>query len=48
MLQSGGGKSVVVHKWADWLHNPYRLGGPQHFKVGDKIRSGPHMGGLTT
>ena len=27
-LQSGGGKSEVAHKWARWLHNPYRLGGP--------------------
>ena len=32
----------VADKWAHWLHNPCRLGGgPQPFKVGDKIKSGP-------
>ena len=24
------------HKWADWVHNPYRQGGPQHFRAGPK------------
>ena len=23
-----GAKSQVAHKWARWLHNPCRLGGP--------------------
>ena len=23
-----GTKSKVAHKWADWLHNPCRLGDP--------------------
>ena len=41
-----GTKSVVAHKWADWLHNPRRLGGPQCFKAGDKISNGPQVGGL--
>ena len=36
-----GTKSEVAHKWANWLHKPCRLGGPQRFKAGDKIRSGP-------
>ena len=27
---------------------PCHLGGPQRFKVGDKIRSGPHVGRLAT
>ena len=26
MLQSGGTKSEVAHKWAQWLHNPCCLG----------------------
>ena len=26
-LQSGGAESEVAHKWARWLHNPYRPGG---------------------
>ena len=57
----------MAHKWADWLHNPYRLGGPQcwptnghighitlaargpqRFTTGNKISSGPQMGGLAT
>ena len=25
---------MVAHKWARWLHNPYRLSGPQRFKAG--------------
>ena len=36
-----GTKHVVAHKWAWWLHNTRRMGGNQHFKGGDKIRSGP-------
>ena len=30
-----GTKSEVDHKWAQWLHNPCRPGGPQHFRAGD-------------
>ena len=33
-------------KWAVWLHNLCRLGGPQRFRAGDKIGSGPRVGGL--
>ena len=43
-----GTKSVVAHKWADWLNNPCRLGGPQRFTSGDKISIGPQMGRLAT
>ena len=32
----------MAHKWANWLHDPCRLGGPQRFKAGDKITSAPH------
>ena len=44
-LQSGGNnqkwkQSEVTRKWARWLHNPYLLGGPQHFRAGETIRSG--------
>ena len=41
-----GTKSEVAHKWAEWLHNPSRVGIPQHFRVRDKIRNARHMGGL--
>ena len=40
-LQSEGAKSEVAHKWARWLHNLCRLGGPYRFTAGGKIRSGP-------
>ena len=30
----------MAHKWARWLHNPCRLGGPHRFKAGGRIRSG--------
>ena len=35
-----GTQSQVANKWAGWLHNPFRLRCPQHFRAGDKIRSG--------
>ena len=34
----------MAHKWATWLHNPYRLGGPDRFRARGKIRSGPQVG----
>ena len=37
-------KSEVAHKWARWLHNPCRLGAPNRFTVGDKVRSDPQVG----
>ena len=43
-----GAKSEVAHKWARWLHQPYRLGDLQRFKAGGKIRSGPYMGKVAT
>ena len=49
-LQSrgGGGGSEVAHKWARWLHNPRRLGGPHRVKAGGKIGSGPQVGKVAT
>ena len=34
----------MAQKWAGWLHNPCRLGGPHRFKAGGRIRSGPQVG----
>ena len=36
----------MAHNEEVWLHRPFHLGGPQHFRLGDKIRSGPNIGGL--
>ena len=36
-----GTKSKLAHKLANWLYEPYCLGDPQRFRVGDKVRSGP-------
>ena len=33
---------------ARWLHNPCRMGGPQRFRVGYRIRSGPQVGHVAT
>ena len=33
-----GTKSEVAHKWAGWLHNPFRLRVPIASKGGDKIK----------
>ena len=43
-----GAKSELAHKWARWLHKPYRLGDPHRFTAGGKIRSGPYMGKVAT
>ena len=43
-----GAKSEVAHKWARWLYNPCRLGGPHRFRAGGKIRSGPQVGKVAT
>ena len=43
-----GRESKVAHKWARWLHNPCRLGGPHRFAAGDRIRSGPQVGKVAT
>ena len=37
--------SRMANKWADWLHNPCHLGGPQTFTAGDKMKNGPQVGG---
>ena len=33
----------MAHKWAGWLHYPCRMGGPQRFSAGDRMRKGPQM-----
>ena len=38
-----GTESEVAPKWARWLHNPCRLGGPHRFKAGGRIRGGPQV-----
>ena len=43
-----GAESEVAHKWARWLHNPCRLGGPHRFKAGGRIRCGPQVGKVAT
>ena len=43
-----GAKSEVARLWAKWLRHPCRLGDPRRFRVGGKIRSGPHVGKMTT
>ena len=44
----GGAASKVAHKWARWLHNPCRLGGPHRFGAGGTITSSPQVGKVTT
>ena len=43
-----GAESEVAHKWASWLHNPCRLGGPRRFRAVGKIRGGPQGGKVAT
>ena len=43
-----GSQSEVAHKWARWLLNPCRLGGPHRFRAGRRIRSGPQVGKVAT
>ena len=34
-----GAKTEVAHKWARWLYNPCRLGGPHRFEAGQAAES---------
>ena len=43
-----GTKSEVAHKWARWLDNRCRLGGPLRFRALGKIRGGPQVGKVAT
>ena len=43
-LHNGGAESEVAHKWARWLHNPYRLGGPHRFRAGGQNQKWPTSG----
>ena len=36
---------MVAHGWAEWLHNPCRLGDPQLFRAGMKLCGCPLVGG---
>ena len=36
-------KSAVAHKWADWLHNPCRLGGVPNASERGIKSAVPHM-----
>ena len=47
-LQSGGAKSEVAHKWANWLPHPCRIREPHRCRAGGKIRSGPQVGEMVT
>ena len=48
-IKGGGGTTLeVAHKWATWLHNPCRLGGPHRFRAGGRIRGGPQVGKVAT
>ena len=38
----------MARKWARWLHNPCRLGGPHRFGAAGRIRSGPQVGKVAT
>ena len=39
-----GAESKVAHKWARWLHNPCRLGGPHRFRAGGQNQRWPTSG----
>ena len=39
-----GAESEMVHKWANWLPHPCRIGEPHRLRAGGKIRSGPQVG----
>ena len=41
-------ESEVAHKWARWLYNPCRLGGPNRFRAGGSISGGPQVGKVAT
>ena len=43
-----GAESEVAHKWARWLHNPCRPGGPHRFRARSRIRSGRQVGKVAT
>ena len=43
-----GSESEVAHKWARWLHDPCRLGGPHRFGAGGRIKSGAQVGKVAT
>ena len=40
-------KSAMANKWAHWVHNAWRLRGPQCFIARGKLSSGPQMWGIS-
>ena len=46
----GGAELEVAHKWARWLHNPCRLGGPHRFRASGHNQKWPgsRQGGYIT
>ena len=44
----GGAESQVAHKWAGWLHNSCRPGGPHCLRAGGRIKGGPQVGQVAT
>ena len=43
-----GAEAEVARKWARWLHNPCRPGGPHRFSSGGRIKGGPQGGMVAT
>ena len=43
-LQKRGAESEVAHKWARWVHNPCRLGGPTASERGEESEVEPTSG----
>ena len=43
-----GTESQVAHKWARWLHNTCRLGGPHRFRAENRIRGGSQVSKVAT
>ena len=39
-LDDGDTKSEVAHKWAGWLHKPYRSGRLHRLRTGEKLGPG--------
>ena len=43
-----GAEPEVAQKWATWLHNPCRPGGPHLLRAEGRIRLGPQVGNVAT
>ena len=47
-IANSSASAEVAHKWARWLHDPFRLRGSHCFREGGRIRSGPQVGKVAT